>query len=41
MDDLKVLKNASAVTLLFNFMSHHFDKIPKEMLKDVFRLAFE
>jgi hypothetical protein len=35
----KILFNSSIVTLFFNFLSGHFDKIPKDMMKEIMQLV--
>lgn len=29
------------ITLIFNFIQHNFEKMPKEIIRDVFKFIFE
>ena len=40
-DEYKLLTNSSLITLFFNFLQGHFDKIPKEMMQDIFKYALD
>lgn len=40
-NELSLLSNSSVITLFFNFISGHFDKIPKDMLDDIFKHALD
>jgi hypothetical protein len=35
------LANSSVVTLFFNFLQGHFDKIPKDMMKEIFKFTLD
>jgi hypothetical protein len=39
--EMKLLNNPSVITLLFNFLQCHFDKVPKHMLNDIFKYALD
>jgi hypothetical protein len=39
--EMKLLTNASVITLFFNFQQCHFDKVPKDMLIDIFKYALD
>jgi hypothetical protein len=39
--EMKLLNNPSVITLFFNFLQCHFDKVPKEMLIDIFKYAID
>ena len=36
---LKLMTNPSIITLFFNFLQGHFDKIPKEMTRDILKMV--
>jgi hypothetical protein len=39
--EMKLLTNPSVITLFFNFLQCHFDKVPKDMLIDIFKYALD
>jgi hypothetical protein len=40
-DEMKLLKNPSVITLFFNFLQGHSDKVPEHMLNDIFKYALD
>ena len=40
-EEKKILFNSSNVTMFFNFTQENFDKIPKEMMKEVLKPALK
>jgi hypothetical protein len=40
-DEMTLLNNPSVITLFFSFLQCNFDKVPKDMLMDIFNYAID